>query len=250
MSQNWQEHSQLPEPLLSALQVFVEEAVAATKNALESIVLYGSAVKHDFCEETSDLNLLLVFREISLQTLDAFAPVFRKGQTHLPLGVMLYSREDLARSTDVFPIKFMDIKAHHQLLWGSDVLTTLEVQEEHLRLRCEQELKNLAIRLRMFYLQESQRAEQIERKLERVFSSLLISLEALQYLKTGKHASTQAETIERCAAHLDTDTSVLTSLLKLKRRQVEMEFDELKSLYEELMKLVSMTAEIADKLEV
>ena len=47
-----------------------------------------------------------------------------------------------------FPIKFLDIKSHHVVLAGADPFAGLEVPRELIRLRIEQELYNMLLRLR------------------------------------------------------------------------------------------------------
>lgn len=250
MEHKWQSEVKLPPSESSDLAVFVEEVVEVVKEeGLDAVILYGSAAKDDYCEQTSDINVMLAFREISMNTLDALAPVIQEGKRKFRLSTMLVSQHDLERSTDVFPIKFLDIQEHHTLLWGKDVLQDIKVEESHLRLRCEQEFKNLAMRLRAFYLQRMKRAERIEQTLTHTFSSFLIGLDTLLYLQKGKHAVTKAAIIEESQEILDTDIALLHKLHKLKKGELEADMGTLKTMYGGLLTLVNCAADRADALE-
>ena len=42
---------------------------------------------------------------------------------------------EIARSADVFPLLFDDVRRCHSVLYGSDPFATLVIQKEHIRLR-------------------------------------------------------------------------------------------------------------------
>src|SRR5262249_25071672 len=55
---------------------------------------------------------------------------------------------EIPRLAEVFPTRLLDIRDHHLLLHGEDVFAGLEIDGKLLRLRVEQELSNLSLRLR------------------------------------------------------------------------------------------------------
>jgi hypothetical protein len=56
--------------------------------------------------------------------------------------------DELRGAARDFPTKLLDIRAHHVVLYGSDPFAEVQPSPEHVRLRVEQELRNLALRLR------------------------------------------------------------------------------------------------------
>ena len=151
-----------PSAVGAVLEPTVRELQRVLGPRCVSVVLFGGLAKGEFIPERSDVNLLVVVEEVTIGLLDEVAPLLAQGAGAVRLGLLLLSEEDLRRSTDVFPIKFLDIQRHHQVLAGRDVFEGLEIARGHLRLRCEQEIKNLLLRLRQFYLERARRPEWIE----------------------------------------------------------------------------------------
>jgi hypothetical protein len=136
----------MPDLVRHGLDRFCRDLQEALGEQLLAIVLYGGLAKGEYSPTGSDVNVMVVVREVTIETLDNVLLPVQRGIRDFGLAIMLLSDEDLRRSTDVFPTKFLDIQHHHQLLWGADVLEGLEISRDHLRLRCEQEIKNLSLR--------------------------------------------------------------------------------------------------------
>ena len=122
------------------LQDFVSRLQAAAGNNLESVVLFGSAVAGDFHPEFSNLNLFCVVRDGSFAALQALAPAVKwwDGQKQ-PLPLFM-TRDEIERTTDVFTIELMDIKQHHRVLFGEDILQNLTIPTHLHRIQVEYEL--------------------------------------------------------------------------------------------------------------
>src|SRR5882724_4386812 len=130
------------------LKELVDRLHAAAKDNLQAVALYGSAATGEFHEGHSDLNVLcLVARAGSteLEALHGVAEWWIKKGNHPPL---LFTREELNRSADVFAIEFLDMKSRHRILFGDDFLTTLEVPLQLHRSQVERELRTNWLRLR------------------------------------------------------------------------------------------------------
>jgi hypothetical protein len=61
---------------------------------------------------------------------------------------MILIESVIARAADVFPVFYDEIKRCHTVLHGRDVFSDLTIEPHHLRLRIEQELREVQIRLR------------------------------------------------------------------------------------------------------
>src|SRR5271166_2894931 len=134
-----------PEKLIDE---FVERMRAAAGTNLLAAILYGSAAAGDYIADYSDVNLLCVLRETSFAAIEALAPVMEwwgKQKHRIPL---LMSAEEMRRSADLFSIEFLDMRRHYRVLWGEDVLKTLEIPMRFHRVQVEYELREKAILLR------------------------------------------------------------------------------------------------------
>ena len=164
------------------------------------------------------------------------------------LSLLILSEDELQRSTDVFPIKFLNMQRHHRVLFGKDVLSQLQIAQDFLRLRCEQEIKNLMLRLHQVYLRRAHYPEQIESILSRSVSGFIKALGVMVELKTGAIPPTKDAVVE--ASHeLGLNVDPIWRVLALKRGQSTPGGDELKRLYAGFMHTVREAAELVDKLE-
>ena len=127
---------------------FVTRLQQAVGTNLESVILYGSAASGDYDPEYSDVNLLCVLKDTALPKLLAFAPTAKwwtKQKHSMPLVI---TREELERSADVFAIELIDIRQQHRVLFGPDVVASLEVPMHLHRAQLEYELREKLILLR------------------------------------------------------------------------------------------------------
>lgn len=143
------------------------------------VVLYGSLARGRFVPHQSDVNVVVLLRDGTPATLGALAVPLRDAFRSIRLEPFLLTFDEVARSADVFPTKFRHIIAHHVVLSGTSPFASLEVPREHLRLRVEQELRNLSLRLRRRAIATWGVPEELERVLADVLSGITIELHAL-----------------------------------------------------------------------
>jgi hypothetical protein len=61
---------------------------------------------------------------------------------------MITTPDEVRAAADVFPVRFLAIQREHEVLLGRSPLDGISIRRDHLRLRVEQELRNLSLRLR------------------------------------------------------------------------------------------------------
>jgi predicted nucleotidyltransferase len=243
------------EAVEAALPALVQEGLArlckqlaeAFGKQLLSVVLYGGLAKGEYNPDSSDVNVMIVLDRIAVGTLDKVAPIILAGVRDFRLSAMLLSESDLRRSSEVFPVKFLDMQRCHRVIWGMDVLADLKIARDHIRLRCAQEITNLLLRLRQFYVQRAHRPELIESTLTRAISSFLTSLNTLAELKTGQSATTKPAVID-AAERIGLDVQPLREVFALKLGQLKPDPEELKQLYDRFMMTVQQAASLLDTL--
>ncbi len=119
---------------------------------LVSVVLYGSAAADDFQERVSDLNVLAVLSAIGEKQLEqAYGPVRWWMNKKQPAPILL-SVEEVQNASDAFAIEFLDIRAAYRILYGEDLVESIEVESAHHRHQVEHEIRSLLLRLRERYL--------------------------------------------------------------------------------------------------
>ncbi len=107
------------------LTEFARRLRQAAGENLESMILYGSAAGGEFHPEFSNLNLLCIVHDLSFSVLQAMAPAVDWWTQQKHSAPLIFTREELERSADVFAIEFLDMQQRHRLLFGEDVLRSL-----------------------------------------------------------------------------------------------------------------------------
>jgi hypothetical protein len=130
------------------LTELVDRLKVAAGSNLKAVVLYGSGASGQFRPGHSDLNILCLVERAGTSELEAFhatAEWWIHDGNHPPL---IFTREELDRSADVFAIELLDMKSHHRILYGEDFFAGLEVPTRHHGLQVERELRTNWLRLR------------------------------------------------------------------------------------------------------
>lgn len=130
------------------LDQLVEKLQKALGQDLIAVVLYGSGAVGDRNEKFSDYNVLCVLHEITPAQLGAAEQIFRWWRAQGNPSPLLLTRHEVETSTDCFAIEFEDIKAHHRILYGADVVSSLVVDRCFYRAQVEHDLRAKLLRLR------------------------------------------------------------------------------------------------------
>ncbi len=135
----------MDEKLLDRL---VERLKKAFGDRLVSVVLYGSAVTGDHQSGFSDYNILCVLSGITAVELDNAEEIFRWWREQGSPAPLLMTEDEVQTSTDSFAIEFHDIREHHRVLYGKDVISGLNLDDSFYRAQVEHELRAKLLRLR------------------------------------------------------------------------------------------------------
>lgn len=234
------------EKLLAEL---VERLQKAYGPKLISVVLFGSAAVGDRTEKFSDLNVLCVLTELGLEELAAGEGVLRWWRELGNPSPLLLSEEEVRTSTDCFPIEFHDIKQRRRILYGSDPVQNLQIDESFYRAQVEYQLRAKLLRLRQkaaLVLSDSQLLLDLMADSVSTFCALI--RHALRL--AGQPAPwAKREIVEQAAASFGLDPAPFLQLLdyrdnRLKPRQVKP-----RELLKDYLHAIDKVVSAVDKLE-
>ena len=163
---------------------------------LKAIILYGSSVRGDFIPGRSDVNLMLVLNEVELDSLRKLGAVMRKYRRKGFAVPVVADEFYLQSSLDVFPLEWEEIKRHHKLIYGEDLLSGINIQQEHLRLQLEREFKQNLLWLRELMIEHPDFSKELCQGLLSASRSLYAHLRALTLMapeSEGKDIVLRAE---------------------------------------------------------
>jgi hypothetical protein len=147
----------------------------------------------------------------------------------------------------VFSIEFLDMRRHYRVLWGEDVLKTLEIPMRLHRAQVEYELREKTILLRQRLL--------VSANADAKWELLLRSLPAFGTL--FRHtlialgdagAGSKREVAAALAGKLGIDTSVFGELLDIRERKKDRKSANVDEIFARYLKLVEQVTAAVDEM--
>ncbi len=184
------------------------------KENLISVFIYGSATGENYIPKVSDINSVFVFKDLLFTSLTNSLKTVSKSIPKKIAAPLFLTREHIETSLDVFPMEFLDMKENHILLYGTDILSELEIKEEHIRLFCEQQIKGKLIRIRQAYLEIGLKKKGLEALLKESLNSLIPIFRNLIRLKGKTPPIEKAEIIKQLCQEFKLDENVFLPIYK------------------------------------
>jgi predicted nucleotidyltransferase len=200
---------------------------------LVSVVLYGSAARGAHVAGASDVNLIVVLREVGLDGLSAAAELVARVRRER-FRPVFWTEGELRRSADVFPVEYRDILAGYKVLHGADLFAGVVVDGRNLRHQLEFELRSKLMRLRSAWFSMKGDKAGLEGALKEAgpsFARLLDETRGLPGIRLPEDAS---RAFEECR--------------RLKRGEIRPGLDGLEKLYGEVHESVEALVAAVDEL--
>ena len=141
---------------------------------LHAVVLYGSAARGDRLAKRANLNVLVLVQQITMAHLrkeSAIAAAWREAGNPPPLTLTM---DEWRSSSDIFPMEYADIIAHHRVLHGLLPSDGIKVDPANLRLQLEHETMGKLLRLRHAILSAGTDERAQRELLEESVSSMMV----------------------------------------------------------------------------
>lgn len=233
-----------------AIQKYVRDMQRALGDDLKSIILYGSAVKDNFFPGSSDINLMVVVPVFTTAILKKAAPVVKGYSRRAKISTLLVDKDDVGDATDVFPIRYLDIKNHHRVLLGPDIFEKIEIDSSNLRFDLERQVRGVVHQLRDDYMHSNYTVLDLRKILVSNFSGFSHFLSTMIYLNGSTPPVKKQEIVEKAAEEFNLNLSVLEEIVKLKRGGNNPPRVRMLDIFERYLDVVDEIVEIVDKMVV
>jgi predicted nucleotidyltransferase len=240
--------SKIPKSPDEIFQQFTTDYKNIFGDDLISIILFGSAARGEYIHKRSDINFLITLSESGMQRLkQAFSliPKWRKKQVSTPLFL---TNQYIQTALDSYPIEFLSMKQHHQVVYGVDVLSQIKIQSEHLRLQCERELRGKLIHLRQEYLNTGGKSKRIKHLVRFSLPAFVSIFSALLYLKQAEIPKLKKEIFLNTAEIFALDKAVFDKVLKLQANKSKLSKEEITGILEQYINQIQQLTIIVDEL--
>jgi hypothetical protein len=233
---------------MDTLEQLVSKLDNALSGRLVSVILYGSAAAND-ADRFSNLNVLVVFKDITPRDLADAEPVLRWWQEQGQPPLLLMTEEEVSTSTDSFPIEFHDMQRRRRILFGTDPVADITVDDTHYRAQVEHELRTGLLRLRRQggpILSDSQAL--LALCVESV-STLCLLGRHLLILGGVEPPSGRRAVVEKLAKTLDSSMRPMETLLDIREEKPGAETADSSELFAEYLVCIDKLIAFADQKE-
>ena len=230
------------------LQTYVKEVKAAFGDQLESLLLYGSAVRGEFLRGRSNLNILLLVSSCDSAVLKQYSLLHRrwsKEQVVVPLFLM---EEELRRSAAVFPLEFLEIQEQHRVLDGRDPFIGFHVKTDRLKEAVVQGLSSHIVRLRQRYVEGGGNDEATTILLPLSITSTIPLLRGVRRLLGRPPLSQSDAVIVDVGEQLKLDLQGLLDVWLLKRGQISPGPHEVSRLFDRYLQATILVTRAVEQL--
>jgi hypothetical protein len=231
---------------VSTIDEFVKRIREAGGTNIESVILYGSAVAGDFHAELSNLNMFCVLREGSLERLRSLTPVATWWDRQKQPPPLCMTRQELERSTDVFPIELLDMKQQHRVLFGEDVLQGLDIPMNLHRVQVEYELREKLILLRQHLMMAAEKESRLADVLQRSISSFSTLFRHSLIALGETPPSGKREAVKSLERRLNLDASAVLEVLDARERKIDIKNTNVRDLVDRYLSAVTAVATAVD----
>lgn len=192
---------------------------------LTSVILYGSCVTGDCESDFADINTIVVVDNLEAIDLKNSYSAVKQFSTNYLWGIFSYHKHpaplfmdkaEWFNSCDVYPIEYSDIKARFKILYGEDLVTSLNLEKKNLRHQCEYEMKNLLIKLRQNYIAKSSDKKEIEHLLKISSKSFFAIFRAILRLTEDSVPFNHKKVIDLLSQKVKIEKEVFLKILELR----------------------------------
>jgi len=231
------------------LNQLLEKLTKALGDRIVCVVLYGSAASGDHHEGFSDLNVLCVLQQVTVRELEQSEPIFRWWRERRNPSPLLLSEHELATSTDCFAIEFHDIKAHHRILQGKDVISGLVVEDTFYRAQVEHDLRAKMLRLRQKASGALGDKDVLRHLLADSVSTFCVLFRHALILHGVEPTGKKRDVIEQARERFSIDPQPFVQLLDLREDRVKARDLEPIGLLDSYLKQIDVVINAVDRLE-
>jgi hypothetical protein len=227
---------------------FVSRLRTAAGANLESVILFGSAVAGDFHPEFSNVNLFCAIRDASFAALQALAPAVKWWDGQKQPAPLFMTRDEINRSTDVFTIELMDIKQHHRVLFGEDLLQDLTIPTKLHRVQVEYELGEKLALLRQHLLLASGNDSRMWELLLRSVSSFATLFRHALIVLGSEAPVAKREAVQALSRQIGFDASAFLQVLDVREGKADRKKFDVADVFSRYLAALEQAAAAVDKM--
>lgn len=185
------------------------------RNHLEALYLYDSVLIPGSTDGLDSIKILVIMNSndphILVSLKKGHENLTRKTKNRCQVAYQIFDLESLRESLDVFPIEFLELSLHRDLVLGTDVLGDIAIDRSNLRQECEFYLRTHLLKLKEGFIRSSMPNSELIRA---SFPFILSVFKYLLTLVNSDSAKIDSEPVAPLAEKLNFRASVFQDILR------------------------------------
>ncbi len=231
------------------IKPFLDEVLSRDKDKIHSIHVTGTATNDDFNEKVSDVNSIIVLKEMDLKFLELLAPLGKKYSKHKVAAPLIMTPDYIKTSLDVFPVEFLNFKLIHTTVIGEDIFESIEIDRMDLRHQCERELKGKLIWLRQGYLSSMGDRKMLTDGFTGSITGYIPLFRGIISLLGKEPPISQSKVMASLSEATDINTDVFSKILKARHEKTKLSIEELNTIFENYYSATEKIGKIVDEIK-
>lgn len=177
------------------VEKLVDDYLKAFQEQLVSVVLYGSAVTHEHIPGKSEIEILVVLADASIEQLHRCSAVQARWMRRGVSVPRFLTRSDIAAAKKTFTVELLHMQHGYRVLYGEDELAGIVLDRTDLKLQAARMLQENLQQARTDFVRFDGQYRLLQRSLTAAIGRLLPVFKALLILNDGKLPNAQAEIV-------------------------------------------------------
>lgn len=237
------------------LNEFIDNLKETFKERLSSVFLYGSCAVEDCSKTFSDINLMVIIDDLKAKDLKSSHKAVKKFVQKGKYVPIFMDKEEWFNSSDVYSIEYSDIKDRYKLLHGQNLISNLNIEKYNLRFQCEQEIKNLLIRLRQTYVSKMDDKKTIKNLIQNSSKTFMVIFRTVLRLSNITVPKMHDDVVKMFSDNIqnhgiDFDCNLFLKILEFRKDSKVIKYGEVDTLIQNLIDSTNSVLKYVDKLEV
>lgn len=215
------------------LETFLENLKLNLGENLAAVIAFGSQANVDNAK--NNINLMIVTNELNAENLYAVSKSVKKWvKSGNPLPVIM-NKDEWFASFDVYAIEYAEIKDNYRIIYGEDLVKTININKYNLRMECESEIKNLLLKYKNNFLMNIQSDSEMKKVLNNVIKTALVVFRSILRLHDKPVPYRAVDTIEEVSRYITFTKPVFTKIAKVRYEKDSYTKEELRYIESQLL---------------
>lgn len=242
--------SNIPAQAQTAVEPFLKDILANYKEDIISIYIVGSAATKSFHAKYSDINTVIVVKEIRIPFYDFIASLGKRYGKKRIRSPLVMTRDYINRSLEVFPLEFLEMKLVHRLVYGDDVLKDIKIEKSDIRLECERELKGKLQHLCQGYIKAMGNKKIMTELFVGSLSGFFPLFRGILFLYGHEIPKEKENVLYALNEHCNADVTVFRNLQDIRAQNFYPPIETLREVFKKLYNVLDSLAKKIDEFKV